>query len=213
MQLAMGACLLSRRTLPLTAIGMAALFAASVSKYGTFHLLDYPIFLGIAAYLFMTGTGLGVDKVRPLDIMRWSAAITLMWASIEKWAYPTWTVPLLDANPGMTFGFDDMFYMRAAGAVEFALAFCLVWSPLMRRVSAAILAVIFVVAVFGFGKVDAIGHSPIIAVLLAVIADDKAETVSWRRVSALPAGFLASLAGFLFAYYMAHAAFYGTPAA
>jgi hypothetical protein len=53
-----------------------------------------------------------------------------MWASIEKWAYPEWSYPLLTLHPGMTFGFTPQFYMQAAGVVEFALAFALLWTPL-----------------------------------------------------------------------------------
>jgi hypothetical protein len=29
----------------------------------------------------------GLRGVRPIDILRWTAGITLMWASVEKWAY------------------------------------------------------------------------------------------------------------------------------
>ena len=38
--------------------------------------------------------------VRPLDVLRWAAGITLMWASIEKWAYPEWSYPLFIAASG-----------------------------------------------------------------------------------------------------------------
>ena len=58
---------------------------------------------------------------RPIDLLRWAAGITLMWASIEKWAYPEWSYPLFIEHPGMSLGFTPEFYMRAAGAVEFAL--------------------------------------------------------------------------------------------
>ncbi len=36
--------------------------------------------------------------------LRWAAAVTLMWASVEKWAYPHWTDPLIAAKPAMTMG-------------------------------------------------------------------------------------------------------------
>ena len=44
-------------------------------------------------------------------------------------------------------GFAPDFYMRAAGAVEFALAFALIWTPLVRRLAAIMLAMMFVSAV------------------------------------------------------------------
>ena len=44
-------------------------------------------------------TRCGSGSLRPIDVARWAAAITLMWASVEKWAYPQWTYPLLGRTP------------------------------------------------------------------------------------------------------------------
>ena len=209
MQLAMAAAMLSRRTLPLASLGIVVLFGLGVAKFGLFHLMDYPVFLGLAAYLACVGFGRCPFGVRPLDILRWAAAITLMWASVEKWAFPQWTFPAFVAHPDMSFGFDIAFYMRAAGVVEFALAFALVCTPLMRRVAAAILAGIFIAAIAEFGAVDAIGHSCIIAVLLAILADDARAPVRQRTVLALPISYSAALGGFLLTYYGLHSALFG----
>ena len=56
--------------------------------------------------------------------------------------------------------------------VEFSLSFALLLTPLVRRVAAIILCAMFVSAVPEFGKIDAIGHAPIIGVVLGFIADD-----------------------------------------
>src|SRR5581483_1079823 len=147
---------------------------------------------------------------RPLDVLRYAAGITLMWASIEKWAYPEWTYPLFVTHSEMTLGFSPDFYMRAAGAVEFALAFALMWTPLIRRVGAIMLAAMFISAVFEFGKIDMIGHSLIVVALFGIIADDAGQEVRLRDSWLLPVGYAASLAMFLSAYYFAHAALFGT---
>lgn len=47
LQLAIAAGVLSRHTLPLSAAGIVALFGLALRDYGTFHLADYPIFLGL----------------------------------------------------------------------------------------------------------------------------------------------------------------------
>jgi hypothetical protein len=209
LQLAMAACLIWRRTMPITGLGLVFLFSFATAQYGLFHLADYPIFLGIAVYLIARGLDLSPFDIRPLDIVRWSAAITLMWASIEKWAYPEWSAPLLAAKPQMTLGATPELFMQAAGVIEFTLAFALVWTPLVRRSAAIILAAIFVSAIFEFGKVDAIGHSGIIVVLLAIAADDARVAVRARHAVLAPAWYGAALATFLFLYYVGHAALFG----
>jgi hypothetical protein len=228
-QLGLAACLIWRETLVVTAVGIAGLFAYAVYQYGIFHLLDYPIFLGIAAYLALIGLKRDLFGMRPIDVVRFSAAITLMWASIEKWAYPEWTFPLFITHPGMAMGFTREFYMQAAGMVEFTLSFALILTPLVRRVGAIILASMFVAAVPEFGKIDAIGHAPIIAVLLGIIGDDapskrlvhlrlgikenlarfKVAVSGWDFLL-IPAAYCAALAWFLAAYYVLHSVLYGT---
>jgi hypothetical protein len=224
-QLGMAACFLWRETLPLAGLGIVLLFGIGVRDYGVFHLADYPVFLGVATFLILAGLQKSFFGLRPLDLVRITAAITLMWASVEKWAYPQWTDPLLAAKPEMTMGFSSDLFMDAAGVIEFTLAFGLIWTQMVRRYSAAILVFIFVSAIFGFGKIDAIGHSPIIVVLVAFVADDHVMKISGvpsaflRRVLApfertrylglaTPAFYMIALALFLTAYYGGHEAIY-----
>jgi len=209
-QLGIAAGMISRRTMPLSAIGIFALFDIGIWKYGVFHLADYPVFLGVAAYVALVGAQTTFFGARPLDVLRWAAGITLMWASVEKWAYPEWTFPLFTLHPNMTMGFDPEFYMRAAGAVEFALAFSLMWTPLVRRVGAIMLAAMFISAVLEFGKIDMIGHSLIVVALFGIIADDAKQPARLRHSWLIPAGYAAALALFLTSYYFAHAELFGT---
>lgn len=223
MQLAMAFSLLWRQTQWLASVGIVILFGMAVSQYGTFHLMDYPVFLGVAAYLAVTSYRERFDNFDPIDILRYTGAVTLMWASVEKWAYPQWTYELFLTKPEMTMGFDPAFYMRAAGAVEFALSFALLLSPLVRRTASLILLGAFITAIIPFGKVDAIGHMPIIAVLVALIADSRPggsiitfpttdnPRAVWRSVFLLPAGFMAALVATVAAYYGLHSYIFGSP--
>ena len=210
LQLAIAAGMLSRRTMPLSAFGIFVLFDIGVWNYGGFHLADYPVFLGFAAYLALTGGQTDFFGTRPIDVLRYAASITLMWASIEKWVYPQWSYPLLIQHPEMTLGFAPDFYMRAAGAIEFALAFSLWWTPLVRRIGAIMLTAMFVSAVFEFGKIDMIGHSLIVVALVGIIADDGGKPAGVRDFWLMPAAYVASLALFLATYYMVHAEMFGT---
>ncbi len=172
--------------------------------------MDYPIFLGIAAYFILSALQIRPLGLSPLDVVRWSAAITLMWASIEKWAYPQWTFPLFVIHPGMAMGFDPDFYMRAAGMVEFALAFALLRTPLTRRVASLVLIGMFLAAIPVFGKIDAIGHSAIIAVLLAIAVESAPERATVRTIAWTPVALCGFLAVFLFSYYELHALLFKT---
>jgi hypothetical protein len=209
-QLGIAAGMLSRRTMPLSALGIFVLFGTAAWKYGVFHLADYPVFLGVAAYLALVGGQTNFFGARPIDLLRWSAGITLMWASIEKWAYPEWSYPLFIQHPEMTFGFSADFFMRAAGAVEFALAFALMWTPLVRRAAAVMLAAMFVSAVVEFGKIDLIGHTLIVVALFAIMADDAGKAARLRDSWLLPVGYAAALVLFLATYYAGHAVLFGT---
>jgi hypothetical protein len=214
LQLGMAAALLWRPTVPLVTVGIAVLFGLAIHDYGLFHLLDYPIFLGVAVYLALTAwPRLNIPAIRPLDLLRWSASVTLMWASIEKWAYPQWTLPLYLGHPAMTLGYDFELFMRAAGVIEFTLAFALLGTPLVRRASAMILIGMFVSAILEFGKLDAVGHSVIIAVLAVLAADDArpvARPRSWRLLARPALGYAAALLAFLSVYYGMHAVLFGT---
>jgi hypothetical protein len=117
LQAAIAAGMFWRRTMLLSALGIGFLFAYGVASYGPFHMADYPIFLGAAAYLGLRSLGIDFFGLRAIDVARWGASITLMWASVEKWAYPQWTFPLLDEHPNIVHGIEPMFYMTIAGAV------------------------------------------------------------------------------------------------
>jgi len=203
--------LFGRATLPAAGAGILILYGYGVAAYGLFHMLDYPVFVGLGAYFVMS-----VDQ-RLLawrrDVLRWSVALSLLWPAMEKFVYPAWIAPILMTHPHITLGFDVAFVITAAGVVEFGLAFALLWTPLMRRLGAAALSLLLVAATFEFGKVDGIGHLLIISVLLVIFADP-----GRRKVEPLPA-FAALTSGavllaVIFIYSGLHAlAFHGWPAA
>ena len=77
--------------------------------------------------------------------------------------------------------------------------------------SAIVLASMFISATFEFGKLDMIGHAPIVVVLLAIIGDNaRLEQRTRAFAIAAPLAYCIALAGFLSAYYFVHAALFGT---
>jgi hypothetical protein len=220
LQLAMAGCLLWRQTLFLTAAGFVTLYSIGAHSYGIFHLLDYPIFIGLAVYLTLSGWSRTFFGIRAIDILRWSIAITLMWASVEKWAYPQWSYQIIHTYPDMTLGFGRDFFMQSAGVIEFALSFALLLGPLVRKTASAILLGMFTSAIAPFGKIDAIGHAPIIAAVLAILIDKNKDgglltftvfpaLAFWRSFALLMLCYAAGLGAFIGAYYLLHQELYG----
>ena len=100
-----------------------------------------------------------------------------------------------------------------AGVAEFTMGFGMLWTPLIRRLSAIALLVIFTAAVWPFGRIEIIGHGLIMAILLAVAADHSRESHVLSRFKSLPrnipVGLVCALALFVSSYWGMHLAFYG----
>ncbi|HVF29423.1 MAG TPA: hypothetical protein VNA22_00565 [Pyrinomonadaceae bacterium] len=160
----------TRVTTPITGIGVFALFAAAISDYGIFHMLDYVIFLGIGYFLVTTGLKPSIWLKSGFVALFACAGLTLIWASVEKFAYADWSYGLLNANPDMLMGLDPRSFMMVSGFVEFSITFALLGaaSVVGRLVSLGTMS-IFVLAVFKFGVVDAVGHLMIVAILFVLI--------------------------------------------
>ena len=168
LQFAIAASMVSARTCVLGGIGIVALYAYGVTLYGVFHLSDYPMFLGIAAYMALTSSTSPRLRSQRMPILYATVCGSLMWGAVEKWAYPQWTFPLLDARPYLTLGIPPGDFMVVAGFVEFALSFYILTGLGLLRLGICGLGLIFVAAIVDFGKIDAIGHLPIMVSLVAM---------------------------------------------
>jgi hypothetical protein len=210
LQMAMALLVLHPRTAWVTALGICVLYGIAIYQYGWFHLMDYPIFLGVAFYLF-TMSRYGEKKaVLALTVLRVLTGITLLWAGMEKFAYPDWSFPLLLQRPGMAFGFDPEFFMVAAGFVEFTAAFLVITVSIAARAASALLLLIFSAAIPEFGVVDAVGHAVIIVVLIALIFSHNpiAEKLETRKGTAVTATVFVAL--YFVALALEGGFFYGT---
>ncbi|WP_298883936.1 hypothetical protein [uncultured Bradyrhizobium sp.] len=160
----------ARATLPAAGAGIMLLYVYGAASYGLFHMLDYPVFPGLAVWFALSlSRNARLLAVRS-DVLRWSVALSLLWPAMEKFVYPAWVAPIAVAHPELTLGFDVPTVVTAAGVVEFGLAFALFWTPLVRRLAALALALVLTAATLDFGKVDGIGHLMMIAILVAVFA-------------------------------------------
>ena len=169
LQLAVAVSTLWRPTLVFTAAGITTLYLFGVCEYGAFHMMDYPIFLGIAAYLALSAFDHPLLIRLRLPALYFNLAVTMMWGAIEKFGYPYWTFPLLATHQGLTLGIPFNVLMIIAGFVELSLAFFMLTGTALLRLSCLALLGLLVSAIPEFGRIDAIGHFLIIVVLGAMI--------------------------------------------
>lgn len=217
-QLLIAALVFSRRTQSLAAAGILALWLLALRDYELFHMLDYlALGVGVAAYLVLESSNNEDLRKHRLTALRVGVAIALMWSSLEKFGYPDWFYPLVQEKPFLTFGLPRDAFIPMAGLAEFTMGFGLLWTLLIRRLSAIALFIIFTAAVYPFGRVDLVGHALIMAIIVAIIADHSRDKdllpVLKEKVAAIPLGLAIALIVFVSAYWGSHTLLYGTGAA
>jgi hypothetical protein len=198
-----------RATLPAAGAGIIVLYGYGVATYGLFHMLDYPVFLGLGVFFALSASQNARLLAFRFDFLRWTVACSLLWPSIEKFVYPGWIAPIAITHPEITLGFDVPTVVTAAGVVEFGLSFALFWTPMIRRLAALILVAVLTAATFDFGKVDGIGHLMIIAILIVVFAHPGGTHDRRHPALAALAGSIA-LPAVIFLYTGGHALYYGS---
>jgi hypothetical protein len=213
-QLVIAAGVFSRRTMPFSAAGIIGLWLLALRDYDLFHLLDYlALGVGVAAYLILAASDEENWRKHRFEVLRWAVAIALMWSSLEKFAYPDWFYPLVEERPFLTFGLPRDAFIPMAGVAEFTLGFGLLATPLMRRLSALGLLLIFTSAVYPFGRIDLIGHALIMMIIVAIAVDQTRDLhfldVIRRKAALLPASLAGFLVIFVVSYWGFHAAIYG----
>lgn len=162
-------CVLFERTLIISGLGILILYTRGVVEYGLFHMLDYLMFLGIAGYLGLSSVGSEALKRHRLPWLVTTTLVSFLWVTIEKLAYPQWFDPFLDSNPMLTMGLPREPFLICAAFVEFTLVYVMLTGRNMAVVGAVALNLLIIAGALYFGKVDTIGHFPII-VILAIIA-------------------------------------------
>jgi hypothetical protein len=214
-QAAIAVSMFWRSTLPLASLGIMVLLAYGAVSYGSFHMMDYPVFFGLAAFFALSASDDTRSTERRMLFARYGLAVSLMWAAVEKWAYPHWTSHILQAHPHLDMGVGQESFVAFAGAVEFGLGFGLLWTPAIRKAAAATLAAMMSTAIIEFGSVDAIGHLPLIIILVSILAEKVPEKTEprlrLRYNLAAPVAQLLTLVVFVGAYHGAHNVTQGQP--
>jgi hypothetical protein len=213
-QLLIAGCIFSRRTQPIAGLGIVGLWLVALRDYDLFHMFDYlALGVSVATYLVLEASANATWRKHRFEVLRWGVAIALMWSSLEKFAYPEWFYPLADERPFLTFGMPRDVFLPMAGVAEFTLGFGVLWTPLVRRLSAVALFIIFNAAVYPFGRIDLIGHGLIMAIIVSIAADHSREIrflpILKRSLASIPVSLATLLIVFASGYWGLHLAFYG----
>lgn len=210
LQVLIAVMVLSRRRAGIASLGMVVLYVYAVISYGWFHMLDYLYFVGIAVFLVIDSRYAQAKGWLGLSILRVAVGISFLWVGVEKWMYPDWTYELLQQDlRGILMGFSPRFVVMVAGYVEFCLAFILLFGRRSSQVAPVVLLLFMVSAIPMVGMVDAIGHLPILIVLLILAATRNRigyfpmPRSPWHE-SGPVISFIVSVPGFIGAYYLSH---------
>ena len=198
-----------RATLPAAGVGIIVLYGQGIASYGLFHMLDYPVFIGLGVFFMLSVSENERLQAFRFDFLRWTLAASLFWPAMEKFVYPGWVAPIAITHPEITLGFDVTTVVTAAGVVEAGLSFALFWTPLVRRAAALVFILLLTAATFDFGKVDGIGHMMIITIFLVVLANPAGTPERCRPILAPLVGCIA-VPAVIFLYTGGHALYYGS---
>ena len=217
--LCLGLCTLSRYTLPLIGFGILGLYAESIYLYGLYHLLDYVLFLGVSYFFIIINTNNATWRKSGFIVLFASLGLSLLWVSVEKFAYPVWSYPLLTEHSELLLGMSPSFFMIVAGFVEFNLTFLLLSAgSILIRFIAFGFENIFVLAIYKFGVIDALGHLLIITTLIILFVQGPTDARNmlilkeksvWVEAYFMTGLFVLAFVMFFIMYYGFHYVAYG----
>lgn len=187
---------------------IALLYGRAAHVYGWVHMLDYHYFLGVIVLLLLDAWYGQRRAELGLLVLRITVATSFMWVAAEKWLYPHWTHEILSQLlPPVLGSFDVHFSCTAAGFVEFALAFFILFGMAASQIAALVLLSLLLAAIPFVGPVDAIGHLPLV-VALAILALTRNRWMRSRGAKRVPITgtflFPFSLVALLMLYFFSH---------
>ncbi|WMU73267.1 hypothetical protein OQ483_02160 [Enterobacter bugandensis] len=112
----------SDKTSFVAGFGIIFLYSYAVQLYGTFHMLDYIIFIGTGVYLITRTFIPHREYAVALELLRFVLCYSFLWGAVEKFMQPDFFYQLLTDHSYLAMGLNWEFYVRACGFVELCLA-------------------------------------------------------------------------------------------
>lgn len=189
-----------RRSSFIAGLGILFLYSYAVQLYGTFHMLDYLVFVGTAFYLIMQSIRPKGESGQEIELLRLVLCYSFLWGAIEKFMQPDLFFQLLKEHPYLAMGMDWEFFVRGCGFVEFCCAWHILTGKLAGYAAIGLMAFFVVAALIPFGLIDFVGHFLFIVPLLAITFTPR-RTLPVASALGSTAAFIATLVFLtLFAY-------------
>ena len=162
--------LLFPATVPAAGVGILALYAIGIAHFGTFHMLDYLVYVGVGVALIVMRSPR--DQVSGIGIpaLYLTLGFSLCWVALEKIIYPQWGLYVLQQHPQLAMGLDLRFFLVGAAFVELSLGYLLIIGLLERPMALTITLVFFTTTMI-FGKTEVIGHTLIHGALIVFLLE------------------------------------------
>ncbi|WP_433939166.1 hypothetical protein [Paenibacillus lautus] len=168
---AAAACLLYKRTLPVSGAILFLLYIQASLSYGLFHSIDYLLYLGIVYYLFVCGTPI---KRTAAPVLYICTGMSLAWLAMEKLTIPELACTVMGSYGLPTFGFTIEHFVMISAFVEIGLAWAFIVG-IMNRFTALLVSSIFIMTSLVFGYKEVIGHMIIHTVLILFLIEGTGE--------------------------------------
>lgn len=190
--------------------GMLVLYLHPAHLPGAGQLLDYELFFGVCVFLALDHLSPRQGATTGLLVLRILVAGNFLWVGIERWLYPDWTAEaLVQRLPMLQMGLDPAFWTLAAGFVEVALAFVLLFGGASSQVAAAVMLVLMAGTMPMLDPMEAISDLPMLFSLFVLAATRNrmpravTEHARWQPAN-LCRTFLLATMGLTVLYYLAH---------
>jgi hypothetical protein len=200
--------LLFRPTVPAAGLIFIGLYALGVAQFGMFHMLDYPLFLGVGYFLLVSQAKSVRLRESGLPVLYFTLGFCLMWLAAEKVVYPQWALYILQGHPELTLGLDHRFFLVSCALIEFSLGYLLVVC-LFERPLALTITLTFFLTSSVFGRREVIGHTIIHTALIVFLIEGPGTQFKppikftqrlWQRLALSVVGFAALLPAVLVPY-------------
>lgn len=196
-----------RKTSLIAGVGILFLYSYAVQLYGTFHMLDYLVFIGTGVYLIMQTLRPETIRGLSIELVRFTLAYSFLWGAIEKFMQPALFYQLLTEHSYLAMGLDWSLFIRACGFVEFCCAWHIFSGRAAGYAGIGLMTFFVSIAIIPFGLIDFIGHFLFIIPMAAILFTPRKKPL-YATATGNTLGFLSALVLYMAVsyatYYMLH---------